>query len=327
LATAACSDGSVVHDMLQVPGLGGNAGTGTGGKSTTSNGGTTTTEGGSPAVPAGKGVGEKCSDDAPCRDGLSCNADGACEPSGDKAEGDACVISAECADGQCVGRQCAPAGDAVEGEACLNDGSCAAGLRCAIVGLGLACTPEGMGDVGADCASSADCFGGLACGAGKCGVTPPGVPPFGQPWGGVECAKPVTEGVKAYFEVPGADGADEGDFFRLPFPTDVRKSGNQLDLSGFPTPGAGLLGVDPVQLYVDAITENDSGWGTYPTVLFRFSGAFDFATFSGDALQFIDVTDPAKGHSVGWRRFYTDARTNYICDNFVAVQPPLGRPL
>ncbi|HXK18071.1 MAG TPA: hypothetical protein VNG33_09725, partial [Polyangiaceae bacterium] len=92
-------------------------------------------------------------------------------------------------------------------------------------------------------------------------------------------------------------------------------------------PGSALLGVDPVQLYVDAITANDSGWGAYPTLIFRFSGPFDFNSFAVDAVQFIDITDPAKGRSVGWRRFYTDARTNYICDNFVAVQPPFGSAL
>lgn len=324
---AACSDGAAVHDPATLGGSSSvGANTGKGGSSTAANGGSSAA-GDAGELPSGLGVGEECSDSAPCRDGLSCNADGVCEPSGDKVEGDSCVISAECKDGQCVGRMCAPAGDAAAGDACLTDAQCATGLRCAIVGLGLACAPEGSGDVGADCASSADCFGGLGCVDNQCVVTPPGVPPFGKPWAGVECAKPVKADVKAYFEVPGADGADEGDFFRLPFPTDVRKSGDKLDLSGFPTPGSSLLGVDPVQLYVDAITENDTGWGAYPTVIFRFSGPFDFDSFAVDAVQFIDVTDPAKGFSVGWSRFYTDARTNYICDDFVAVRPPFGHPL
>jgi len=328
LGAAACSDGSVVRDDPTAGGGDTSVGatTGKGGKAST-NGGTAVTEGGAGAVPDGQGVGEKCSDSQPCRDGLSCNAANECEPSGDKAEGDACVLSAECKDGQCVGRQCVPAGAAAQGEGCMGDSDCGAGLRCAIVGLGLSCVREGASDVGADCATSLDCFGGLACLANVCAVVPPGASPFGQPWQGVECAPPVKTGVKAYFEVPGADGADEGDFFRLPFPTDVRKVGDKLDLSGFPTPGSGLLGVDPVQLYVDAITENDSGWGTYPTVIFRFSGSFDFKTFVDDTTQFVDITDPAKGRSVGWRRFFTDARTNYVCDNFVALQPPFGSPL
>lgn len=326
LGASACSDGAVNRDGVGVAGSLGTGGSSTAGSSNT-NGGSSVGDGGAGSLPAGLGVGEACSASEPCRDGLTCGAKDKCEPAGDKGAGDACVIGAECKDGQCVGRVCAPAGAGVEGEGCFTDADCSAGLRCAIVGLGLSCAAEGTADVGQDCASSLDCYGGLACVDSKCAVTPPGIPPFGQPWGGVECADPVKADVKAYFEVPGADGAEEGDFFRLPFPTDVRRSGNTLDLSGFPTPGSALLGVDPVQLYVDAITENDSAWGAYPTVIFRFSGAFDFGTFPVNGLQFVDITDPAKGHSVGWQRFYTDARTNYICDNFVAVQPPLGNPL
>ena len=44
----------------------------------------------------------------------------------------------------------------------------------------------------------------------------------------------------------------------------------------FPTPGAAFLGFDPVKVYLDAITAGQSGWGTSPTVLFRFSGPVDF---------------------------------------------------
>jgi hypothetical protein len=326
LAAAGCSDGSVIHDDPSYGGEGGvGANAGKGGSA--ASGGTTANDGGAGEVPAGQGVGDDCSAATPCRDGLTCNAASVCEPAGDKAEGDACVLSAECLDGQCLLRQCAPAGEAMAGDGCESDAECGAGLRCAILGLGLACTAEGTGDVGADCTTSNDCYGGLACLEEKCALAPPGVPPFGAPWAGVECAAPVDTDVKAYFEVPGAAGADEGDFFRLPFPTDVRKSGNKLDLSGFPTPGSAPLGVDAVQLYVDAITENDSGWGAYPTVVFRFSGAFDFDTLGVPNLQFIDVTDPAAGRAVGWSRFYTDGRTNYICDNYVAVRPPEGSPL
>lgn len=328
-AASACSDGSVVRGDFPTAGTTGQGGDDTGNGGGSSSPGGAGNEGGEIAIPEGLGVGEKCSPADPCREGLTCNSSDECQPSGDKGVGDTCVISAECDTGQCVGRHCVAAGEAAAGEACSNDADCDAGLRCGIVGLGLACTPEGGGDLGADCATTNDCFGGLSCFDEQCLIPPGGgvVPVLGTPWQGVECDPPVKTGVKAYFEVPGAEGADEGDFFRLPFPTDVRRAGNKLDLSGFPTPGDKLLGVDPVQLYVDAITESDSGWGAYPTVLFRFSGAFLFDTLAQDAVQFIDVTDPAKGRSVGWQRFYTDARTSYICDNFVAVQPPTGSPL
>ncbi len=331
---AACSDGAV---MRTEPSFGGDTGDGDGatsGKNDNGTGGTSgrggnggNGTGGTPAIPAGRGVGEACAEDEPCRPGLACNAEEVCEPSGETAEGEACVISAECADGQCVAQQCVAAGEGAAGVGCASDADCATGLRCAPKGLSLVCVAEGNGDVGAECAASVDCFGGLGCFGGKCGPAPGGLPPFGEPWGGVECSKPVDVDVKAYFEVPGADGADEGDFFRLPFPSDARISGGKLDLTGFPTPGAGLFGVDPVKLYVDELSAHATGWGAYPTLYFRFSGPFDFDSLGEGSLKFVDVTDPAAPKPVYWSRFVTDGRSNYICENFLAVRVPLGRPL
>ncbi len=320
LIGAACSDGAVVRKNPPLPSDGGEGGQGP-------SGGGTANQGGSAPIPTGKGVGEACSTDDACRVGLSCNADDECEPSGATEPGGACVLSAECQDGQCIAGKCAPAGEGKAGAACFNGDECAAGLRCALKGLSAVCVPEGSGDVGAECTLSTECFAGLSCLAGACAPSVVGVPPFlsGEPWKGATCDPPATSGIKAYFEVPGAKGADEGDFFRLPFPSDVRKHGNKLDLSDFPTPGAALLGVDPVQLYVDAVEANDSGWGAYPTVIFRFSGAFDGDTLPpNQSLKFVDLT--AK-REVGWQRFYTPARTAYVCENFIGVQPPSGSPL
>ena len=117
-----------------------------------------------------------------------------------------------------------------------------AGLRCAVVGFSLQCVPEGSSDVGAACTTSTDCFAGLACVSEQCARAPAGVPTFGgTPWPGVDCQDSAYTNVRAYFEVPGAAGADERDFFRLPFPNDVRRVDSKLDLSGFPTPGTGMF--------------------------------------------------------------------------------------
>ncbi len=97
--------------------------------------------------------------------------------------------------------------------------------------------------------------------------------------------------MRAYFEVPGADGAEELDFFRLPFPNDVRLTSSGVDLEGFPTPGPGLVGVDLVAKYVDAIEANDSGFGAYPTTFFRFSGELDIDSLrEEDSVQLVDIT-------------------------------------
>jgi hypothetical protein len=116
----------------------------------------------------------------------------------------------------------------------------------------------------------------------------------------------------------------------LPVPNDARRGRTGLELSGFPTPGPGVLGIDPVALYVDALEENDSAWGTYSTVMFRFSGLLDVATLSVENVAaWVDVTPnvPEYGASVGLGWYYSIGRTPYVCDNWIAARRPTGWPL
>jgi hypothetical protein len=250
-----------------------------------------------------------------------------CEPGGTLGPGSPCVIGPECAPGnQCTNGTCGPAGDGMTGDDCLRDSDCQEGLRCVVTGLRPTCGPAGTGDFGDPCTSTLECYQGLACVDGACGRPGPVI------WTGVECEAPVDEGeeVRAYFEVPGADGAVEGDFFRLPFPNDARRTGNRLDLSGFPTPGAGLLGVDPVKLYVDAIEANDSAWGAYQTVYFRFSGQLSIESLRAmGSVNFIDVTPgaPELGQNRGLSWYYSVGRRNYICENWMGLRRPVGEPM
>lgn len=284
---------------------------------------------GSSSVPAGQGVGETCSASDACRSGLGC-VDGTCAPSGSTGAGLPCVIQGECATGlQCVASRCTPEGDSAAGDDCLLDSQCQAGLRCVFTGLEATCQPQGSVDVGGACEASTDCFEGLTCANDHCAPQPGGIPVFP----GVECDPPSTNDVKAYFEVPGAEDADEGDFFRLPFPNDVRRTSKGLNLSGFPTPGAGVLGVDAVELYKEAIEANDDGWGAYPTAFFRFSGPLDATTVSdttgGAPLAWIDVTPNVTNPwaSVGLSWFYSSGPNAYICDNWIGARRPRGFPL
>jgi hypothetical protein len=148
----------------------------------------------------------------------------------------------------------------------------------------------------------------------------------------VTCDPPVAAGeeVRAFFEVPGAAGADEGDFFRLPFPNDARRTDRRIDLSGFPTPGVGILGVDPVALYVDALEASDRAWSAFPTVYFRFSGMLDITSIRlQGSVHFVDVTPGAAelGENYGLFWYYAAGRTPYICENVVGVSRPIGAPL
>ncbi|HEU5077252.1 MAG TPA: hypothetical protein VFU02_23835 [Polyangiaceae bacterium] len=351
----ACSDGPVTVAQLEgstgtassAGGAGGSAG-GSGGESAAgaagapATGGTNGTStaggsGGSTTAPPGLGVGDDCSEDA-CRMGLVCD-DEVCALAGTTEEGQPCVASGECAeDLVCAGQVCSPAGSGEVGSSCESDLDCEAGLRCGLVGLEAECLPEGTLDLGDACDVSSDCLGGLACLEGSCTPPLPGMPPFGLPsWQGVECEDPSPDGVRAYFEVPGAEDALEGDFFRLPFPNDVRLTGGSPDLGDFPTPGDELLGVDPVQLYIDRIESEHTGWGTEPKVLFRFSGEIDHTSFVSDAaktegrVRIVDVTpgiaDAERDDTGGWMVYYTSGRSNYVCHNWFGLSRGLGAPM
>ncbi len=307
--------------------------------------------GGGPNTQVGAGVGAACSEAQVCRVGLACNS-GVCEFGNSQMVNQPCKLSGECeVTLQCVaagaGGTCQPAGSGQQGDSCVSDLDCVNGLRCGVEGFATQCIPEGTSDDGGDCTTSADCFAGLACtplaGGNEC-RTPVGpsfgVPTFGGvpangPGAGVNCGE-GSNPVRAYFEVPGATNpaGDDGDFFRLPFPNDVRIKNGSIDLDGFPTPGDNLLiGFDPVQRYVDAVEQNESAWGAYTSVVFRFSGPIDFDTFrqegSASPVNWVDITpgDPSLGSSSGLRWFASGGRNNYVCDNWMGVRRPNGRPM
>ena len=73
-----------------------------------------------------------------------------------------------------------------------------------------------------------------------------------------------------------APGKPPADFYRLPFPNDIRVSGGALDISDFPKPGPTPLGVDLVKLYVDTWTADFDGFSAAAGIAFRFSGNIDY---------------------------------------------------
>ena len=269
----------------------------------------------------GLGVGEACTEDGECRSGLLCT-DGTCQPAMNKNEGDECIISPECMDGLiCLNGVCAPAGEGGDGDACTTDADCASGFRCDLQGFAAVCIPEGNVDIGGECTASGDCFGGLACVEGTCQVLPPGTPPFGLPWPGVDCPDPVDGASDALFRIPRAGATT--DYFSLPFPNDVRKEGTTLDLADFPTPGDALLGFDPVALYVDAVEANNDGWGLYQGTIMRFTGRLDFDSIDqSGAVRLVDLTD---GVALGLYWSYHTGRNKYHCHNRIHVRRSEGR--
>jgi hypothetical protein len=274
----------------------------------------------------GGGVGAACSDASPCRPGLACNS-GTCAPGHNLGDGAPCVISDECKPGDYCGpqRTCAASGSGATGASCTSDGDCASGLRCNIVGFGAQCQAEGSNDVGGKCATGADCFGGLACVAGSCSPLPPGpISPLAVPtWKGVDCADDPGAPT-AYFRVP--RGTGDGDFFRLPFPNDVRRGADgHPTLSGFPTPGPEILGYDVVDRYVKDVETTRDGFGAYGTVIMRFSAPIDFESLKGqNVIRWVEL--PA-GTDQGLSWAATTGRSAYVCSNAIYVRPSRGEAL
>jgi hypothetical protein len=289
-----------------------------------------------PPVDCG-GVSEACSLDTDCCTGLKCGDSNACEPRGDLLEGDPCTLTAECSAGLYCGpeRVCAVAGTASLGGDCGSTADCEHGLICVIEGMGFVCRPAGSGTSGTACVSDSDCQAGLNClpapgGARLCGSAPaldggtvlPSVPY----WPGETCEADSGE-PRAYFEVPRGDGSDR-DFYRLPFPNDVRRTSAGLDLSGHPSPGT-VLPIDMIDRYLRASEQDLRGFATNPVVFFRFSKPYDWDSVSG-AIKFVDITPGSptynQGIYYGWL-ITVGPTSRYICEDWLAVRTLHGHPL
>jgi hypothetical protein len=134
----------------------------------------------------------------------------------------------------------------------------------------------------------------------------------------------------SYFRVP--RGAGDKDFYRLPFPNDIRTKNGHPDLTGHPTPGPELLGFDPVDRYLRAIEADNDGFSPYSTVLFRFNAPFDLPDPKVKlGVNYVDVTagpDFGTGAGNGGMWWLSDyGRSAYICPNYLAVRTLAGSTL
>ncbi len=277
----------------------------------------------------GLGVGADCNATHACREGLACKAS-RCAPSGATPAGATCTLNSECVPGFYCGaeRACTAAGHGTLATTCHTDGDCVSGFRCVITGLSAECRIEGAGDVGGACNLGSDCLGGLTCAGRVCKPLPvstTGVPVLSiSSWPGETCVDD-TGPTTAYFRVP--RGTGDGDFYRLPFPNDVRLLAGRVKLDGHPTPGADVLGFDVVDRYLRYIEGQSIGFSPYGTVTLRFSAALDFDTLKlAGALRLVDLTPGMNGAEVGFTWSASTGRTPYLCANALRVRPRLGLP-
>jgi hypothetical protein len=260
-----------------------------------------------PLNPDPKKEGEGCSSSADCQRGLVCDVDVAML----FAEGPYSQISDDCR--------------AQQAEDTTSD-------QCK---LPRTCLKRGTVDIGGVCKTNSDCVAGLYCipdpidvtqnvcyGGTKLPFEPVSVPL----WGGDQCPADSSDAV-AYFEVP-RKNADAKDFYRLPFPNDIRKKdGGGIDLSGHPRPPDDL---DPpaARRFIDAAA-TVSGFATNPVIIFRFSQAFNNNDRSAMTMRIIDITpsSPEYGRDGGIFWAPSERRSNYVCPHFLALHRPFDTPL
>lgn len=291
---------------------------------------------GTPTGPDGRPVvgallGDDCTVNANCRTNLSC-VENTCQATANRQLGESCIVSGECATGLVCGTtsQCYVAGPGVDGSPCTQSQDCGTGLRCSYRGLGGICEAPGALDIGETCNTSADCAAPLLCGASGICLLPASGFPFLPD---TDCANPADETgpFRIYFEVP-KGGQPLRDFFRLPFPNDIRRTDNGVNLDGFPNPGERFLGGDVLGSYLRTLSSLDEGFSTNPTIFFRFSKPPNFASIqggSGGSLRIVNITPSSasfgRGASIGWN--VTNGRSKFVCHNYVAIHPSFRAPL
>lgn len=249
-------------------------------------------------------IGEACDDGDSCTPPLICSSAGSCEPSGSATEGELCVVSADCAaDLYCSAGSCESAGTLPTSAHCESTAACEAGLVCIAGGLFGRCQAAGSAYQGDGCTASS-CMAGLLCdpvdqtcvtewptpygdsctddngcdatagylcddATGTCrGMGPDGAPIV--PWSGVDCPEPSVTEFNVIFELVPSLG---GDFYRLPYPNNLRVISGRVSLAGFPTPDPISVVAPFVDRLVAAIEDEQTGFGRNETVFFRFSAA------------------------------------------------------
>jgi hypothetical protein len=197
------------------------------------------------------------------------------------------------------------------------------------------CTQRGRRDFGDACATSADCLPGLYCvqspasktGQTTClgGVELPEELLSVPTWSGVACA-PDAETPTAYFDL--AAGSDDAhDFYRLPFPNDIRRSATGIDLAGHPAPPAEVRPPVAARFVEDVAAQ--TGFSTNPVVYFRFSTAYDGASLSLSSVRIVNITPDSPDYNanstVSWGPPERDS--HYICPHWLSLHRPTSAPL
>lgn len=283
------------------------------------------------------GTGSQGKEDDPCKRGsdclpsLVCAAAGSCQRPGEPGtatEGEGCGGNDDCRIELVCSTEsvCAKPGPGSEGSDCIGNESCQKGLMCSAT---LKCAQPGSPGtkiVGDKCDGEGQCALGLLCLAGECQRL--------AFWTGADCQQGSGK-LRAYFEIP-RGGKALGDFYRLPFPNDIRlTSEGTVDVTTHPDPGVNLP--EPykqvVRSYYDQIKKDVKGFGVNTATYFRFSAQIDLESLTlggaNPTVQFLDITPTSPGYAkgVGLLLGANTGRGKYICQDWMNVRPTIGQPL
>lgn len=300
----------------------------------------------------GEPYGGGCESLIDCRFGLICLDDDTCGVTSAGAVGDECFGTAECEPELICGADLAAeelealcmerGGSELDGP-CALDQDCAAGLRCQYLGFTGVCIEDGDLDFGQPCTETTECQAPLAC-VDSPDFTQDGTfcfYPLGLFLPDVECAPsddaqvegetPTPVPLEFYFDVPGDTAPAE--FYRLPFPNDIRLANGRPDLSGHHNPGRQYFGGELLDNYITALQERGTGFSTNPTIYFRSNQIIDGATLIGDGdnasifFRNIDLDSPNYGNALSFAWFVQPNPAKFICQNYIAARPSWASPL
>ena len=179
----------------------------------------------------------------------------------------------------------------------------------------------------ASCSGGASGSAGEATGTGTDTDADTGVPEF---WPGVVCAPDPDETPRFYFDLR-AGKDDDRDFFRLPFPADLRRRAGGIDLEGFPRPPASFAVAPELATVIDRwmehLEQDTPGFAVDGVVLFRNSSGVK--SMEG-GIHYINITPghPKYGDYLNGLTYTAEngsiSTNNYICRHWVAVEPSDG---
>lgn len=304
------------------------------------------------------GKGADCKQVSDCKAGLTCEDDKCVElepmDTGPQ-RGDPCDVedSSSCGSELYCGRQgyCTSHEPKTEGEECGLTEECDLPYVCN--GVSGTCEVDngeaGTAGLDDDCDDILDCQRPYICGIDdKCGT----IPFFTGP----NCTRSNEEAgaFRVYFEVPPDTLDEEHEFYRLPFPSDIRlDAAGHVSLDGHAAPDS-TLGIDVRGLYFQTAEEDVVGFAVNQPVFFRFSDVIkvesicldnnsvypdvpkdldgDFCAAGATApptIYLVDIDPDSPGYNTHVPvQMAMDLKPGqYICQNWLGIAPLDGKPL